>query len=179
MPRNRKTLVTVTGVIAVFLAVASVAYACVIFKGDLQIKSPSGNGNKVTGDGAAHGYCPGGGATTAAKGATGDTITVEVAPASQCKVVPSNKLGDGIRQIRIRNTNAYVGADGLQWSMIQGMGCWGGASTFIKDTTIAGGSVTDSFPLPSFTSNVVGTASNLCVGSGVLNEGIMAPMVIL
>lgn len=39
MARNRQTLVTVTGVIAVFLALASVAYACVIFKGDLQIKS--------------------------------------------------------------------------------------------------------------------------------------------
>lgn len=136
----------------------------------------------MTGDGAAHGYCPGGGATTAAKGATGDTITVEVAAASQCNVI-GNQLTNGPKDIRIRNTNAYVGVDGVQWSMIQGMGCWASnppPSTDVGDLTVnTSGSGSASFTLGSFTSNVTGTASNLCVGSGLDGTGIMAPLVIL
>lgn len=180
MARNRKTLVIVTGVMAVFLALASVAYACVIFKGDLQITSPSGSGNKVTGDGAAHGYCPGGGATTAAKAKTGDTVTVQIGPATQCKVVPSNKLDAVAQEVRIRNISAYVGVDGTQWSMIQGMGCWAGSSTQVGSVTPdPSGNGNTSFTMASLTANLAGTASNLCVGKAVLNAGIMAPLVVL
>lgn len=187
MARNRKTLVTVTGVIAVFLALASVAYACVIFKGDLQISSsrPNSNGNKVTGLGGGHGYCPGGEATTSAKASTSNTLTVTVSPADICvSPVPSdpNQLADGNLKIMLRNAPAYVGVDGTQWTMIQGMGCFAGPSTQVGNIGVTNGSgIASNVSLSGkgFVPNAAGTASNLCVGTDVAGKGIMAPLVVV
>ncbi len=93
MTRGRKVLLAPFGVIAVVLALSSVAYACTTFKGDMTVTgSPSSTG---TGNNSGMGYCDN--ITPGKAGVTkGTAFTVSVAPSTnaKCNAQLSNMTAD-------------------------------------------------------------------------------------
>lgn len=188
---------------AAFLAMASFAYACVTFKGDMTVTGSNKAGNTVTGSGGQHAYCPGGGATTAAAGTAGSSVTVSVAPASACNpytyntaagpVQMANQLPDGLYEVRINLAKSYTGADGSSWTMIGSTGCFLGANASTTKTlgvmAVAAGSGSATVTLPpnpvdssTPTLSPAGEAYNFCVGNAVpaglpgeIRPGMLAP----
>lgn len=186
------------GTIAAFLAVASVAYACIPFKGSLKITTPAGRvtGTTVIGDGTAtnHSYCSTGVPTVAGTAQGGDSITVDVAPAACAGT--TYQLPDATDYSVILNNTAGASApftyDGTRWNFVAGTGCFAsptpsGNITYKNGNfTVASGIGTATFTLtsPLNTANTTGTpvngsdASGLCVGKSG-GSGIFAPLRIL
>lgn len=84
MTRGRKVLLAPFGVMAVVLALSSVAYACTTFKGDMTVSGTSSSTG--TGNNSSMGYCQG--ITPSKAGVTrGTAFTVSVAPSTNTNCV--------------------------------------------------------------------------------------------
>ncbi len=84
MTRGRNVLLAPFGVMALVLALSSVAYACTVFKGDMTVSGTSSSTG--TGDNSGMGYCDG--ITPPKAGVTrGTAFTVSVAPSTNTKCV--------------------------------------------------------------------------------------------
>ncbi len=93
MEGGRKALLTPFGVMALVLALSSVAYACTTFKGDMTVSGTSSSTG--TGNNSGMGYCQN--ITPGKAGVTkGTAFTVSVAPStnSNCAAQLSNMTAD-------------------------------------------------------------------------------------
>lgn len=201
---QRKLLVGGFVATAAVMAVATVGYACVPFKGDGQVNvsDPNGGGGTpqnsgtTTGDGTATNmrFCgntvtPG--FTTAAEGQAdgGDVITVSVNTASSPCAGINNKLSQGLHSVVLNNSSTdgdvpFTMIGGSTWSMRAGKGCFTSpapSGNIILDTAFSvngSGVGTKTYTLGSM-NRVDGTnqASLLCVGQGGANaQGTFVPM---
>lgn len=183
MSGTRKTVLGAFATAAAVLVLASSAYACVVFRGDLTVTGPT-SGNLVTGDGSgsSHKYCTGREPTTAAAAGYNQSITVTVAPATAC-VGAGNKLADGNNSVIINNSSTDAGVpfnySGGKWNFVSGTGCFAsppGNKTLTTTFNVVSGAATGNFTLPHMNRvDPTNKASALCVGkSGV--SGIFAPI---
>lgn len=127
--RKSSTFAAVT--VAAFLATASVAFACVTFKGQMTV---DGNDRDtwVKGTGNSHGYCSDGRPTTAAAGGVAENLTLRVSKADCNDPGASgtgHKLDAGTYQVRYNSASSYT-FDGTYWNMIGGTGCFRPGNSF-------------------------------------------------
>lgn len=124
--RKRALFAFATGVAV--LGMASTAFACVTFKGQMTVDGHDGD-TTVVGTGDSHAYCTQ--PTSAAAGHLADTINVTVAPAT-CNGV-DHKMEDGTYLVKYNNEKSYT-FDGTSWTMISGTGCFlSGNSATVSD----------------------------------------------
>lgn len=169
--RSRKGMLFTFTVVAAVLTTASAAFACVKFKGDLQVTVPgtiTDVGSRVTGDGssALHVYCPNPTLSRSGVGYAGEplwapdvsktgSVTVQVWPASACTVPPpgetANQLPPGNANVWMFNGASFKGSDGLGWNFVTGTGCFLQSTKSHRLGTIsvntAGASTKDTFSL--------------------------------
>lgn len=180
---------TAFAALAALVMTASVAVACVAFKGDLTVTSPGGNGNTVTGaNNGGMSYCSNGHPTTAALAGRGTSITVTVAPgsASLCATA-SNKLSARNHSVILNNAKTdsavpfkYDSVLG-RWVFQSGTGCFlnppGNISLSTSYAVNSSGNGLASYTLPALNRiDPTNMASALCVGTGSTDEGIFAPV---
>ncbi len=195
--KTRKGLLFAFATGVLVLAMASTAFACVTFKGQMTVDGHDGD-TTVVGTGDSHAYCTQ--PTTAAAGHLSDTINVTVAPAT-CNG-KGHQMEDGTYLVKYNNAKSYNLVDGT-WNMVAGTGCFrsansatvsdGSPATFhvgpvdLSDPTASGNgswsgtlgtlSGTPYFPGPS-------EAANFCVGAQELSAdgtrtGLLAPFRLL
>lgn len=145
---SRKGMLFTSAVAAAVLATSSAAFACVYFKGDMQLTVPAapttalgiGTGSLVTGHGSntLHTYCPNPSLSRPGVGVSGEplwapdvtptgTIAVMVAPATACVAPPGqplNRLAGTSAKVWMFNGVSYKGNDGLGWNFVTGTGCF-------------------------------------------------------
>lgn len=179
MKLSRKHIVGALASGAAVLALASAAFACVNFKGDLTVTGDT-SGNKVTGNEGSMTYCVG--PTTAGTSAYNHSITVTVAAATSC-ISATNKLTSGNNSVIINNASTDAAVpftyDGTKWNFVNGTGCFASPPGDITLTTSfnvdALGGHSQSFTLPHLNRvDPTNKASALCVGDGT--NGIFAPL---
>lgn len=121
---NRKGILFGFTTVAGFLALASVASACVTFMGNMEVKGHDGI-TKVAGAGKPMTYCSTGQPTTAAAGHLDDPIRVEVKPTvcADAGAAGANQLPDGTYEVRYMNRRSYT-FDGTYWRADAGTGCF-------------------------------------------------------
>lgn len=177
MHRNiRKTTTFAAVAVAAVLATASVAFACVTFKGKMVVDGHDGD-TTVVGHGTAHAYCSTGRPATAAAGHLGDQIQITVSPQS-CPTGGGSlhdRLPNGTYEVRYNNRTSYV-FDGTAYTMADLSGCFFPANAPTTSTigsfVISGGTGSQTWtgslspisPAGVPVYSVPGTASNLCVG---------------
>lgn len=200
-PNQRKTLGFGTSVVALVLALASVASACIVWKGKLTVDpAPTGrtNGNTVIGkETQQHAYCAGGEPTTAATAKNGESITYTVAATASgdpCYSTTNKLSANTTYEVRILNESGngtrYTGwpytrsSSTSTWVWTSGSGCYNGGTwgdlqgTFTTNAS-SGGSLTANLNLASNNINGTNDASEVCVGRSVnpgSNAGIFAPL---
>lgn len=182
--RKRLLFTFASGVAA--LAMASTAFACVTFKGEMTVDAPGGS-TTVVGTGSSHAYCATGKPTTAAAGNLGDPVLATVRPGT-CSGV-SHQMEKGNYLVKFNNAKAYT-FDGTYWNMVAGTGCfrtannattsdlgnfavdvngngsWNGTLHTVKNQSVA---------------NAPGEAGNFCVGGDTVDPatgertGLLAP----
>ncbi len=165
------------------LLIASTAYACIVYKGDLTLTGASKTSNLMTGDPSANmTYCSGRSPTTAAAGAQSSSVNVDVDPATACTGT-SNQLGDIVHEVRLNNLKGFTGTDGSSWTIVSGKGCWATQQvqgTKLGEFTPSSGSFNGNFTIPSTAvDNAAGEASVFCIGEknppGSTRNGFLAP----
>lgn len=204
-PIHRKLVLGGFAAGALVLAGASVAYACVPFRGQAQVNASGAGtpqnsstfiGNNETGP---LGYCgntgttgtsPGSQAGTEAQVNGGGVITVSVATASACNDANnSNRLSQGLKSVIINNAKTasaspFTLVNTSVWSIVATTGCFTSATpqgNITLDTAFsvdATGSGTKTYTLPSM-NRVDGSqaASSVCVGtSGPTGRAIFVPL---
>jgi hypothetical protein len=190
--RKRALFAFATGVAV--LGMASTAFACVTFKGQMTVDGHDGD-TTVVGTGDSHAYCTQ--PTTAAAGHLTDTINVTVQPAT-CNGV-DHHMENGTYLVKYNNEKSYT-FDGTSWNMISGTGCFfTGNSDTVSDgnpaefavETVGGqdghGSWTGTLGTLSGTPYVVqpgsNEAANFCVGAKNSTDtgrtGLLAPFQLL
>lgn len=199
--RSRKGILFTFAVAAAVLTTASAAFACVKFKGDLQVTVPAapstalgvGTGSRVTGDGspALHAYCPNPTLSRSGVGYAGEplfapdvvasgSITVQVWPASDCNTLGGNQLDAGTNKVYLFNGPGFKGTDGLGWNFVVGTGCFLQGKTSLGTISVspsgAAGPASYSLSGKGFTTNGPNEASTVCVGNDVTGNGIFAPV---
>lgn len=208
MYASRKKLTFAFSVVAAILATASVAYACIPFKGKLTVTVPAGRtqGSTVVGDGSTTNlqYCasPDGRASVAGTAGGGDQITVTVAAATStdCTTPGASQLTAATNySVRMNNADGATtapftfDATANKWVIQAGTGCFKSPTpstviTIDNGTFTVGsnGAGSEAYTLPPMnTTNGPGRASSLCVGkpadsaTGYLGEGIFAPLQIV
>ncbi|HVE47001.1 MAG TPA: hypothetical protein VNA57_09690 [Acidimicrobiales bacterium] len=177
--RKSSTFAAVT--VAAFLATASVAFACVTFKGKVEVIGQDGSTTAV-GSGNQHAYCSTGRPATAAAGHPGQNITIKVSPQA-CNDPGAggtslDRLPLGTYEVRYNNRSSYA-FDGTSYVMVPLSGCFFPANepttSKIGTFNIPDGSGTATWTGPLNPVNpagvpaysVPGTASNICVGNPV------------
>jgi hypothetical protein len=196
--RKRALFAFATGVAV--LGMASTAFACVTFKGQMTVDGQSGD-TWVEGTGNSHGYCSTGRPTTAAAGHLADTINVTVAPGTcgDADALAEHQMEDGTYLVKYNNKKSYE-FDGTYWNMISGTGCfWSGNSGTVSDGSPATFEIGGPGQLPGHGtwSGTLGTlsgtpytvqpgsneAANFCVGAQNSTDsgrtGLLAPFQLL
>lgn len=177
---NRRGIVFAFTTGAALLASASMAVACVTFKGKMVVDGNDGD-TTVVGKGNSHGYCTTGRPTTAAAGQLADSITATVSPGTcgDGGALANHQLPDKTYQVRFNNIKAYT-FGGTYWTMISGAGCFNTAHTLTTKTvgslvvTSGSGSWTGSLgTIPGTYQTQPGEAGNFCVGDGT--NGMLSP----
>ncbi len=163
MTRGRNVLLAPFGVMALVLALSSVAYACTVFKGDMTVTgSPSSTG---TGDNSGMGYCQG--ITPSKAGVTkGSAFTVSVAPStnSNCNAKLSDMTAD---------VNYKMGAGPPETTDCMSTVLRTGGEKNIGKMSISGGSGSGSYTIPTSQS---GTGDvQICVSSSMGGSGMQIP----
>lgn len=185
---HSKTTAFAFTVVAAFLATASVAFACVTFKGTMAVDGHDED-TIVTGTGNQHAYCSNGYPKTAAAGHLADSITISVSPGTcnDAGALLNHKLDPATYEVRYNNRPSYAGFDTTasvdgRWTMVPLSGCFFGpnastTTTLGTFTVGTSGSATwtgtltppdlkpanvPSYALPE---PLPGTASNLCIGA--------------
>ena len=181
---KRKGLLFGFAATAGILAMASAAFACVTFIGQMEVKGAEGS-TTVVGTGNSHGYCSTGRPTTAAAGRLLDDVTATVSP-GQCddpNAAGAHQLPDGTYQVRYNNKQSYT-FDGTYWNMNPGHGCFNPAqattSSVIGTFEIQNGSgewTGKIVPLGAPYFAPAGEAANFCIGAG--GKGLLAPFRLL
>lgn len=168
--KTRKSILFTFAVGVAVLAMASTAFACVTFKGQLQVDAPGGS-TTVVGPGSGHDYCPTGKPTTAAAGKFDAAVKATVSKGT-CDGT-TNQMEEGDYVVKFNNEHAYT-FDGTYWVMQAGTGCFRTANSstttdlgsFYVDAN--GDGVWNGFLNPVANSGVPsadGQAANFCVGS--------------
>lgn len=205
---TRKGMLFTFAVAAAVLTTASAAFACVRFKGDLQVTGTSSlgttTGSRVTGDGspALHLYCNNTSLSRPGVGYAGEalwapdvdangSVQVQVWPASACNASGLNKLPQSTanytNEVLMFNGPSFKGSDGLGWNFVTGTGCFlmrdtPKAKVLGTITVSATGTGSASFSLAGkgLQANALPTeASSICVGNGVTGDGIFAPVQVI
>lgn len=191
MTSLRRKIPVMFALTAVAMIPASIAYACITFKGTLTVTNNSGrtSGNKVVADPrASHSYCTA--PTTAAQVRNGDSLTVTVGATGTTSCSTNTQLSTSTQKVWIySNTTTYpFTQSGGVWSLTNGSGCFAnyptiqgtvqnGGTGFNPDAS-GNGSLT--FTVSGFTGHGVdpaGDAQELCVGNAATGtEGIFAPV---
>lgn len=179
--KPRKGLLFTFATAVTVLAMASAAFACVTFKGQMTVGTHDGS-TTVVGTGTSHAYCDTGKPTTAAAGHRGDRVDVAIRSAD-CNGTLS-EMEPGTYQVKFNNKKAYT-FDGTYWVMEANTGCfWSGNSSTTSDL---GTLTVDEFgaadwygPLSPVKNDTVaskpGEAANFCVGGNPDNDtGMLAP----
>lgn len=192
---NRKGVLFAFVTSASVLALASTAFACVTFMGQMEVKGHDGK-TEVVGTGNSHGYCSTGRPTTAAAGHLGDPISLEVRPATCADPLAAgaHQLPDGTYEVRYRNFKSYT-FDGTYWNMIGGTGCFRSVNSETTTTlgtfAVSGGrgswsgsiGLSDLKGVPVF--SLASEANNFCIGAPSLPPvngiipGLLAPYQLL
>lgn len=140
--RKRALFAFATGVAV--LGMASTAFACVTFKGQMTVDGHDGS-TWVEGTGNSHGYCSTGVPTSAAAGHLADTIDVTVAPGTcgDSGALANHQMEDGTYLVKYNNKKSYNLVSGT-WEMVSNTGCfWSGNSATVSDgdpaTFVVGG----------------------------------------
>lgn len=131
MTRNRKAMAFGVTVLGVMLALASVAFACTVFKGRFEVTAGGGT-SKAWGRGSSMMHCDGNKAPSSAAEVSeaGGTITVEVFPTGTTGIsCPASQLSASsstlIYKIYYVNTDGFIADNGVwEWSV----DCMAGAS---------------------------------------------------
>lgn len=185
MTRSKRIVIGTMAAAAAVAVLASSAYACVVFKGDLTVVSPGTSGNRVTGSGdlSSMRYCTGRQPTTAGSAGAGDSILVTVSLATAC-VSTTNKLPEGDARVILTNAATTAGAPfsyiGGKWNVVHSSQCGmsNSSDNFVLSTAYAVdalGAGADSFTLPSLNRvDPTNVASDICVAKG--SFGISAPL---
>lgn len=204
-PKRRKKLIFGTTVVAVGLALSSVASACIVQKGKLTVSvDPTGSGradgDTVIGAGTSHGWCQK--ATNSAAAFEGDAIDYVVAPtvSGDCNFSTTNRLANGTYEVRVYNPDGVGTGDEYpyrndtgsgKWEFTDGTGCYrfdirrGDVQGEMTISSGAGSLLNDALDLPSTPPNRNGTndASLVCVAptNGNPNNapGIFSPLRVL
>ncbi|HSH59213.1 MAG TPA: hypothetical protein VK988_06135 [Acidimicrobiales bacterium] len=178
--RGRKAALFGFTTTAIVLALASTAFACVAFMGQMTVDGDDGD-TTVVGTGNSHGYCSTGKPTTAAAGHLTDNLSLSVSPGDCFDTSPlaagaGHKLPAGLYEVRYNNEKAYT-FDGTSWKMANSLGCFlptnadttSTIGTFDVDANGDGSWTGDVDPImPLGLANYyppAGAAANLCVGS--------------
>lgn len=166
------------GAVAILLTVASAAFACTTFLGQLTVTTGSGASTRTSiasGGGGSHAWC---GTTPQgdAQASSSQTVTVSVAVASQCGTV----LPNGVYDVAFRSgdhhscsgTCTIGGANAWTFNTGAGTDHCGPLSspTVLGSLTVVGGAGTTQVALPSgLTANSAGKAAALCVNYNAAN----------
>jgi hypothetical protein len=132
MSRKRVLFTFATGLAV--LGMASTAFACVTFKGQMTVDGHDGS-TWVEGTGNSHGYCSTGVPTSAAAGHLTDTIDVTVAPGTCADdgAEPEHMMENGTYLVKYNNKKSYNLVSGT-WEMVSNTGCfWSGNSATVSD----------------------------------------------
>lgn len=142
--RTRKGTILAVAVAGAVLATGSAAFACVKFKGDMQLTVPGapsmalgvGSGSRVTGDGSDlfDTYCSNLSSSRPGVGLSGEplwapdvsrtgAVRVEVWPATACNPGGLNRLPSGVVDVWMFNGASFNGADGLGWHFVAATEC--------------------------------------------------------
>ncbi len=183
---NRRGIVFGLTMAAAVLAMASAAFACVTFKGDVEVVGHDGS-TRVVGKGNEHGYCSTGRPKTAAAGHLADSITITVRPGgcNDAGALTTHKLPEGTYETRYNNEHSY-NFDGTYWNMLSKTGCF--LSDNAATTTTLGTFNIDADGNGSWTGTLgtlkqdpfyatALTASNICIGAS--GNGMLVPYQLL
>lgn len=179
MNLTRKSILGAFATGVTVLTLASTAFACVTFRGDLTVTGTT-SGNKVTGDEGSMTYCVA--PTSAGTSSYNNAITVTVAVATSC-VSSTNKLNAGTNNVKINNASTDAAVpftyDGTKWNFVSGTGCFASPTPAgvisLGTISVTAGVGTGTFTLPHMNRiDPTNKASALCVGAG--GVGIFAPL---
>lgn len=179
-------------VLAGVMVMGSTAFACVTFKGKMDLTGENGS-TSVVGTGNSHGYCSTGRPTTAAAGTEGSAVSLTVSPGTcaDAGALSSHQLDSGTYLVKFNNELSY-NFDGTYWNMVSSTGCFlsdNSATTsdlgsFTVDTA-GNGSWSGALSPINGTRFYAGptTASNFCIGRSELvnnkRPGMLAPFQLL
>ncbi len=190
--RGRKAALFGFGTTAFVLALASTAFACVAFMGQMTVDGHDGD-TTVVGTGNSHGYCSTGRPTTAAAGHLNDTVSLTVSPGkcADSGAIANHKLPAGVYEVRYNSAKTYT-FDGTYWNMTPGTGCFrpGNVSSIIGTFNVdaAGNGSWSGLIVPTSAVSPVPDASNFCIGSPTVGAqpgtsggfpGLLAPYQLL
>jgi hypothetical protein len=180
---TRKTLMFAGITAATVIGASSVAFACLVTKGQIQLTGTQATGAVVQGTGVQHGFCAN--PTPAAKTYHGTTGQVTVAVAPTTCGTTSTQLDDGAtyQVVLQKSTTSYnwvVSGSAWTWNTLGAYGCFGGtaAATVTLATTfnVVSGAATGTFNIPAgVAASSAGNAHGICVGTPT-SSGAFAPL---
>lgn len=192
--RQRRTLFGF-GLTAGVLLTGSAAFACTTFLGEMLVTGSNSGTSFAVGSKSSMTYCDPNDVTAGATSDSNDSITVAVAPASECTGGATNKLPNGTYDVNFINNTAYDFMFG-GWNLDQSNGnCMSllgssGTRTFAGSgadndkIVITGGTGADSESVDfdnlggtgSITSDTTNIASGICVSDANGGNGMEVPI---